>query len=131
MSRRRRSRKYIRSLEPSSPTCKKAAPAEPREYQTTDDRRRTTENEHEDGARQHNRAPSSPSPLVGEGWGGGSIVDAVDATRAITPTPTRGPRDASREPIGACADGTRVAGCPADPSPQGGGEEPARIRVAE
>jgi hypothetical protein len=44
------------------------------------------------------RARQTPSPLVGEGWGGGSKLD--DGKHPITPTPTPTP----------------------DPSPQGGGE---------
>jgi N-methylhydantoinase A len=57
----------------------------------------------------HGEQTSSPSPLEGEGWGGGSS-DCGTAVLNL-PTPTRGtPKNA-----------TAFFGDPADPSPQGGG----------
>jgi aerobic carbon-monoxide dehydrogenase large subunit len=47
------------------------------------------------------RATATPSPLVGEGWGGGSCRGGADVPHLPTPTP--------------------------DPSPQGGGEEPEAL----
>jgi SAM-dependent methyltransferase len=53
----------------------------------------------------------SPSPLAGEGWGGGSSSCGADTRQP--PTPTRGtPKNASA-----------FFGDPPDPSPQGGGEK--------
>jgi hypothetical protein len=59
-------------------------------------------------AQKHTRAKlrtkqvaATPSPLVGEGWGGGSRGYGTDVPHSTTPTP--------------------------DPSPQGGGEEFAAL----
>jgi 23S rRNA U2552 (ribose-2'-O)-methylase RlmE/FtsJ len=59
----------------------------------------------------HGEPPSSPSPLAGEGRGGGSSDRGTDMRPS--PTPTRGtPKNASA-----------FFGDPANPSPQGGGEK--------
>src|SRR5215831_13148686 len=56
-----------------------------------------------DGVPSLGRATAAPSPLVGEGWGGGSGY----CGKALPPLPTPTP----------------------DPSPQGGGEEVAALSM--
>jgi len=71
------------------------------------------------GAVSHGKGPSSPSPLAGEGRGGGPGVCGTDVRHS--PTPTRGtPKNASA-----------FFGDPADPSPQGGGEKDDHAAICE
>jgi len=71
------------------------------------------------GASTCGAAPTSPSPLAGEGRGGGSGDYGPEVRRS--PTPTRGtPKNASA-----------FFGDPADPSPQGGGEKDLRTLTVQ